>query len=53
MQKEISIKEFGKELKARIDAAKTIDCCKEEIKRLADIAAEAIGDRKILVTWKD
>ena len=53
MQKEITIKEFAAELAQRIDADKGIDCCKEEIKRLADMAADKMPSEKILVTWKD
>jgi hypothetical protein len=53
MKKEITIREFAAELAARIDAAKTIDCCKDEIKELARIAAARMPDDKITVTWKD
>jgi hypothetical protein len=53
MQKEITIKEFAVELLSRIDSEKGIDCCKEEIKRLAQLADRKMPDEKILVTWKD
>jgi len=53
MQKEITIKEFTAELIQRIDAEKGIDCCKDEIKRFADMAAAKMPDEKILVTWKE
>ena len=51
MQKEISIKEFAKELVARIDTDKGIDCCREEIKKLARLSADRMPDEKILVNW--
>ncbi|MBI9106244.1 MAG: hypothetical protein JEZ04_05815 [Spirochaetales bacterium] len=53
MQKEITIKEFVSELVRRIDSDKGIDCCREEIKRLAELAGRKCPDEKILVTWKD
>ena len=53
MQKEITIKEFAVELVARIDGDKGIDCCKEEIKRFAQMAASKMPEEKILVTWKE
>jgi hypothetical protein len=53
MQKKITIREFSDELTARIDGSKGIDCCKDEIKRLAKLAAEKMPDEKILVTWKE
>jgi len=53
MQKEITIREFADELKMRIDKDKGIDCCKDEIKRLAELAGQKMPEEKILVTWKD
>lgn len=53
MKKKITIKEFSKELVARIEASKDIDCCKEEIKKLARLAAKKLPDEKLLVTWKE
>jgi len=53
MKKIITVKEFAKELELRIDKNKGIDCCKEEIKKLADLAAKYIGDKEIEVNWKD
>jgi hypothetical protein len=53
MQKEITVAEFAKELIARIDTAQGIDCCKEEIKKLAEMAKTRMGKDKITVTWKD
>jgi len=53
MEKEITIKEFYQELKGRIEQTKTIDCCKDEIVRLAELAAEKMPDQKIVVQWKD
>jgi hypothetical protein len=53
MEKEISLTEFAQELRTRLQEGKTVDCCKEELLRLADIISEKIGSEKILVTWKD
>lgn len=53
MKKEISIREFADELVSRIDDAKTIDCCKEEIRLLAEMAKRRMGDDRITVEWKD
>lgn len=53
MEKEITIAEFAAELMTRIDRAQTIDCCKEEIRRLANLAAQKMGQERILVQWKD
>jgi len=52
-QKEITITQFAQELKQRLNAGKTVDCCKEELLRLADMASAKMGSEKIQVTWKD
>ncbi|MBF0349418.1 MAG: hypothetical protein HQM11_00210 [SAR324 cluster bacterium] len=52
MKKTITIKEFADELIRRISEAKTIDCCKEELVKLATIAKNEIGEKKIEVNWK-
>lgn len=53
MKKEITIRELTTELMARIDQAKGIECCKEEIKSLALLAKERMPDEKIVVNWKE
>jgi hypothetical protein len=53
MKKIITIKEFAKELLLRIDKDKGIECCKAEIKNLANVAAKFIGEKEIEVDWKD
>lgn len=53
MEKEITLKEFATDLKARIETGKTIDCCKPEIIRLADMAAAKMPAEKIRVEWKN
>ncbi len=53
MKKIITIDKFADELIRRIDDAKDIDCCKEEIKNLCNIAREHLGEKEIEVTWKD
>ena len=53
MKKMITVTEFADELVQRIEEAKTIDCCKEELINLATLAKEKIGDEKIEVNWKD
>ncbi len=52
-QKEITLAEFADELKVRLKKGKTVDCCKEELLKLADIVKEKIGKEKITVNWKD
>jgi len=51
MEKEITIKQLCDELKKRIEKEKTIDCCKDEIINLANIATEKIGHEKVTVQW--
>lgn len=53
MKKEITISEFADELKKRLTAGQTVDCCKEELLNLADIVKEKIGSEMITVEWKD
>ena len=53
MKKEITIREFAVELVDRIDKAKGIECCKEEIKTLAEMAKQHMADQKIVVDWKE
>jgi hypothetical protein len=53
MKKEITVREFVTELMARIDGDKGIDCCKEEIKNLAQLARERLPEEKVQVTWKE
>lgn len=53
MKREITIREFVADLLERIDEAKTIDCCREELKAFARLAAEKMPDEKITVDWKD
>ncbi|MBI9102173.1 MAG: hypothetical protein JEY99_07150 [Spirochaetales bacterium] len=52
-KKVITIAEFADELKKRLNAGKTVDCCKEELLTLADIIKDKIGAEEISVTWKD
>ena len=53
MKKTITIEEFCDELKNRIEDNKTIDCCKDEILKLADVAKEHIGEKQIEVIWQE
>jgi len=53
MKKKITVSEFADELAQRIDDAKTIDCCKEELLNLVNLAKDKIGDELIEVNWKD
>ena len=53
MKKLITVKEFAEELISRIDKDKTVDCCREEIKKFARLAAEKMAGEKIEVNWKD
>jgi hypothetical protein len=53
MEKMITVSELAQELKIRLEKGKGVDCCRDELLRLADLAAEKIGDEKILVNWKE
>ena len=53
MTREITIRDFVADLLRRIDEAKTIDCCKPELKNLARLAMAKMPDEKITVEWKD
>jgi hypothetical protein len=53
MEKEITMVEFADELTERLERGKTVDCCKKELLRLADILKVKIPDEKILVDWKE
>jgi hypothetical protein len=53
MKKEIPISDFVKELMKRIEDAKDINCCKEEIKTFCKYVVEKLGDEKILINWKE
>jgi hypothetical protein len=53
MKKEITMVEFADELTARLEKGKTVDCCREELLRLADILKAKIPDERILVNWRD
>ena len=53
MKQAVPIHKFVKELLERIDAAETIDCCKEEIRVFAEQAAAKMGDETIEIAWKE
>ena len=53
MKREITIREFVRDLLSRIDEAKTIDCCKDEIKTFAKLAERKMPDEKIVVEWQE
>lgn len=52
-QQTISLKVFADELESRLKAGKTIDCCREELIRLADIIRKKLPNETIEVEWKD
>ena len=51
MEKEITMSVFADELIERLNKGKTVDCCKEELLRLAEILKAKIPDEKIKVNW--
>lgn len=53
MKKEITVKKFTELLIMRIEAAKDINCCEDEIRKLAKMASEKMGNEKIEVDWVD
>jgi hypothetical protein len=52
-KKEISLALFAEELKSRLNEGKTVDCCKEELLRLAEIIKAKMPDELITVIWKE
>ena len=53
MKKKITVKVFVDELISRIEKDKSVDCCRDEIKKFALLAKEKMGDETIEVNWKD
>ena len=53
MKKEVPIKDFVKELMQRIEDAKDINCCKEEISTFCEFVVEKLGEEKITINWKE
>lgn len=53
MKREVTVAKFVEDLLRRIEHAKTIDCCKEELKTFAQLAARKIPDEKLTVEWRD
>ena len=52
-KKKITIAALADELKLRLNNNKTVDCCKEELLNLANIAKDKIGKEMVEVNWKD
>lgn len=53
MKKSITVAELAVELKDRLNNNKSIDCCKEELLNLANMASKKMGQEMIEVSWKD
>ena len=53
MKKSITVAQLAEELKDRLDKHQTVDCCKEELINLANLASKKMGQEMIEVTWKD
>lgn len=53
MEKTITLTEFADELTFRLKQGKTLDCCKDELLKLAEIVKEKLPGEQITVTWKD
>lgn len=52
MKREVTVAEFVDDLMKRIDEAKTIDCCKTELKTFAELAKQKMPNEKLTVDWK-
>lgn len=52
-KKIITVAALADELKTRLNTNKSIECCKEELLNLADIAKDKIGQEMVEVNWKD
>ncbi len=53
MKKKITVSQLANEIKERLDNNKTIDCCKDELINLVNLASDKIGNEMIEVSWKD
>lgn len=51
MQKKITLQELAEELIARIEGGQSIDCCKDELKKLALLVKEKLGQETIEIDW--
>ena len=49
----ITISELADELQDRLKNNKTVDCCKNELLNLANIAKAKIGNELVEVNWQD
>jgi len=52
-EKNITLSEFADELVTRLNQGKTVDCCKAELLRLAEIIKKKLPGETIRVEWKD
>ena len=52
-KKKITVAALADELKTRLNSNQTVDCCKEELINLANLAKEKIGKEMVEVTWKE
>ncbi len=53
MEKVITMAEFADELTQRLNQGKSVDCCKEELVRLAQFLKVKVPRETIRVTWKN
>lgn len=53
MKKTITVTELAKELKDRLNKNKSVDCCKDELINLANLASEKIGGEMVEVSWEE
>lgn len=51
--KKVPVRLFVAELLQRIEATQSIDCCREEIKIFARLAADKMGDEEIEIAWRE
>jgi hypothetical protein len=52
-KKTITLKQFADELELRLNAGKTIDCCRDELIKLVQIVREKLPSETIEVDWKE
>ena len=52
-KKMITISELADELQERLMNNRTVDCCKNELMNLVNIARQKIGNEMIEVNWQD
>lgn len=52
-KRKITISQFADELENRLNENKTVDCCKDELMNLTEMARNKMGSEMIEVNWQE